>query len=98
MDHKLREFLYRLLTTPSPSGHEQPVQRVVHDHVQEFAESVEPDLHGNLLVGINTKARRRLMLAAHCDQIAFMVKHISKDGYITVEGLGGVDDASLASS
>jgi endoglucanase len=31
------------------------------------------------------------MLAGHCDQIGFMVRHISNDGFIYVSALGGMD-------
>lgn len=93
-----KEFLYKLLETPSPTGYEQPVQRIVRSYVKSFAETVETDLHGNVIVGINTKAKRRVMLAGHCDQIGLMVKHISSEGFIYVSSLGGIDVGVLHAS
>src|SRR5207248_3092797 len=72
-------------------GFEQKIQRVVREHMKKYADKMETDLHGNLMVGINTKASRRIMLAGHCDQIGLIVKHISKEGYIHVAALGGID-------
>jgi putative aminopeptidase FrvX len=91
MNTSSKAFLYSLLTTPSPTGFEQPVQEVVRSYVASFADTVETDLHGNVIVGFNTKAPRKVMLAGHSDQIGFMVKHITKDGYIYLGPLGGID-------
>lgn len=59
----------------------------------DVADTVEADLHGNLILGLNTKAERRVMLAGHCDQIGFMVVRIDRDGFLLVEPVGGVDES-----
>lgn len=91
MNKESKKFLYRLLETPSPTGFEEEIQQVVKDYIKPYADSIEIDVHGNLIAGINTKAKRRVMLAGHCDQIGFMVRHITKEGYIYVLPLGGID-------
>jgi putative aminopeptidase FrvX len=91
MDKNSRQFLEELLLTPSPTGFERDIQRVVKKHMSPFADSIELDLHGNLIVALNPTAPRRIMLAGHCDQIGFMVKHISNEGFIYIMPLGGVD-------
>jgi len=93
-----KAFLYELLNTPSPTGFEQPVQRIVRRYVKSFADSVTTDLHGNVIVGLNVKAPRRVMLAGHCDQIGFMVSHINKDGFVYLNTLGGIDTGVLYGS
>ncbi|MGE0606168.1 MAG: M42 family metallopeptidase [Pirellulales bacterium] len=85
------DFLKRLLNAPSPSGYERPCQDVVRDYVASFAEEVRTDLHGNVIVGRNTAAPLRLMLAGHCDQIGLQVQHIDADGFIYVQPIGGWD-------
>ena len=95
MQAEAKEFLYKLLTTPSPTGYEQRIQRVLKRHMQRHADLIETDLHGNLIVAINPGAQRKVMLAGHCDQIGFMVKHISDEGFIWVAPLGGVDAGVL---
>lgn len=95
MKREAREFLVKLLNTPSPSGFEQPVQRIVRREMEKFADTVTTDLHGNVIVGINTSAKRRVMLAGHCDQIGFMVRHISNDGYLYVSSVGGIDAGTV---
>lgn len=91
MNTESKNFLYKLLNTPSPTGFEASIQKVVKARMKKYAKHIETDLHGNMIVGINTKAKRRVMLAGHCDQIGFMVRYINKGGFIYVEPLGGID-------
>jgi tetrahedral aminopeptidase len=86
-----KQFLYDLLRTPSPTGREQPVQRLIAERFKGIAHSIEPDVHGNLVLALNPRARRKVMLAGHCDQIGFLVKYVSPDGYIYLDALGGTD-------
>ena len=95
MNKDSKAFLFRLLETPSPTGFEQKIQRVVRDYIKPWANTIETDLHGNLVAGINIKARRKIMLAGHCDQIGLMIKHIDKDGFIYTSALGGIDAGVL---
>ncbi len=98
MNAESKKFLYKLLETPSPSGFEGRIQKIVKTRMQDYADQIRMDLHGNLIVGLNTKAPRSVMLAGHCDQIGFMVKHISELGYIYVESVGGIDKGVLPGS
>jgi putative aminopeptidase FrvX len=88
-------FLEQLLETPSPSGFEQAIQRVVKKRVTKFADEVSLDVHGNLIACFNPNGKIRVMLAGHCDQIGMMVTHIDEQGYIYVNQIGGIDSAVL---
>jgi putative aminopeptidase FrvX len=91
MKDSSREFYYDLIRTPSPTGSEQKIQRKVFERMQGIAHTIEPDIHGNLILALNPGAKRRIMLAGHCDQIGFLVKYISPNGYIYLDALGGTD-------
>jgi endoglucanase len=95
MERTSKEFLYELLRTPSPTGAEQPIQRKIHDHFKKVAHAIEPDVHGNLILSLNPSAQRKVMLAGHCDQIGFLVKYISPEGYIYLDALGGTDSGVI---
>jgi endoglucanase len=95
MDRAAREFLYDLVCTRSPTGAEQPIQRKIADRFKGVAASVEPDVHGNLVLALNPRARRKVMLAGHCDQIGFLVKYISPNGFIYLDALGGTDSGVI---
>ncbi|MDP6117955.1 MAG: M42 family metallopeptidase [Planctomycetota bacterium] len=84
-------FLRNMLEVPSPSGYEQPAQKVVRDWAGKFADDVTTDLHGNVIASMNPKGSPRIMFAGHCDQIGFMVQHIDKEGYLFINPIGGHD-------
>ncbi len=95
MDDAARQFFTRLVTTPGVSGFEQPVQRVVREYAQPFAEKLDTDLHGNLVLAANSIANTRIMLAGHADQIGLIVSHIDEDGYLYTQPVGGWDPQQL---
>jgi putative aminopeptidase FrvX len=86
-------FLEKLVNTPSPSGHEARGQRVWLDYVKEFADETFSDAYGNCVAVLNRGGGPRIMLAAHADEIGMVVNFISKDGFIYVRRIGGVDPA-----
>ena len=63
MDSAARDFLVKLLETPSPSGYERPIQDLVRAYVGEFADRVTTDLHGNVIAAKNPDAKLRVMFA-----------------------------------
>ncbi|EAQ76960.1 M42 family metallopeptidase [Blastopirellula marina] len=89
------EFFKRLLDTPSPSGYEKPVQDLVRDYLKPIAESVDTDLHGNVIGAKNTGAPLRVMYAGHCDQIGMLVTQIDELGFIYAQTIGGWDPQQL---
>jgi len=93
MDERQEKFLTELLTTPSVSGFEAGIQKVVRKYLEESAEDIQGDSHGNLIAGINTEGKVRVMLAGHCDQIGLMVNYIDDKGFIRFKSVGGVDAA-----
>lgn len=93
MDKNAKTFLFDLLSTPSPSGFELPGQRKWAEYVGKFADRVENDAYGTTwatLEGKNSNPRR-IMIEAHADEIGFIIKHISKDGFIRLDRIGGSD-------
>ncbi len=85
------EFLKEIVETPSPSGFETAVQKVIKNRMKKITEDVSTDVMGNLTAVLNKNARPRIMLAAHCDEIGFMVKFISDEGFIYFTTIGGID-------
>src|SRR6185369_5202727 len=86
-------FLKHLVNTPSPSGHEARGQRVWLDYVTKYADETYSDSYGNAVAVLNKGGSPRLMLAGHADEIGMVVNYISKEGFIYVRKLGGVDPA-----
>ena len=88
-------FLREIMELPSPSGFEQPVQRAIRKYMKGFAESVRTDVHGNVIGALNEKAKLRVMLAGHSDEIGCMITHVDDEGYVYFGAIGGVDASLL---
>jgi endoglucanase len=93
MNDKDFAFLKELVETPSPSGFEQPAQRVLRRELAPVADEVRTDVMGNVIARIKGagEAPTRVMLAGHCDEIGFMVRYIDDNGFLYFAPIGGVD-------
>ncbi len=89
-----REFLFRLLETPSPTGFEMPGQRVWADYLRPHASDVSCDAYGNTWATLAGKSSRTIMLEAHADEIGYMIKHIDDKGFLRIDRAGGSDAAT----
>mgnify|MGYP001172899963 CR=1 FL=1 len=87
------DLLKELVEAPSPSGFEQPVQRIMRREFGQVADNVQTDIMGNVISRIDAAqaGAPRLMLAGHCDEIGFMVKYIDENGFLFFSPIGGVD-------
>ncbi len=86
------DFLEKLLVTPSPTGFESAGQQVWTEYVDDFADEVETDTYGSAVAKLNTSFDVvTVMLEAHCDEIGMIVQHITEDGFIYLNKLGGSD-------
>lgn len=86
------EFLEDLLITPSPTGFEKGGVKVWKNYVEQFSDEVVTDAYGSAAAKINTSGDvATVMLEAHCDEIGMVVQHITDNGFIYVNKLGGSD-------
>jgi putative aminopeptidase FrvX len=87
-----RAFLIDLVNAPSPSGYEQPAAKVFRDYTASFASRVSTDGLGNVAAVLNPDAKLRIMLAAHMDEIGFVIHHIGDDGLLFFSPVGAHDE------
>ncbi|GHC45853.1 M20/M25/M40 family metallo-hydrolase [Roseibacillus persicicus] len=88
------DFLFKLLETPSPVGWEMPGQRVWAKYVGKYADSVECDTYGSTWATVKGSSKNVLMLESHADEIGYIVKQVTKDGFLRLDRLGGSDAAT----
>ena len=90
-------FLKALAEAPSPSGYEQPVQKVFREYIQDHVDEVQTDVLGNSfgLIKGSGKGKPTVMLAGHCDEVGFMVQYIDQSGFLYFAPIGGVDEQLL---
>lgn len=92
LDKKAQSFLETLIITPSPTGYETAGQQVWKEYLSGFVDKVESDAYGSALARIQTNSDvATVMLEAHADEIGMVVQHISDDGFVTLNKLGGSD-------
>ncbi len=95
MSPSSKSFLLDLLSTPSPTGFEARGQRKWAAYARQFSDRVESDAYGSAWATLDGGTNgRRIMFEAHADEIGYMVKFISKDGFIFVDRVGGSDVAT----
>jgi tetrahedral aminopeptidase len=92
----LNEALFkRLVETPGVPGREEQQRVIAREQLGELTDEVRTDALGNV---IGTKKGRddvRVMLAAHMDEIGFLVKYIDDKGFLRLQTLGGHDPANM---
>ena len=84
------ELLEQLCQTPGIGSRESFVRQVVRDELQPLVDDVRVDTLGNL-VATRRGSGPRIMVAAHMDEIGFLVKHIDDSGFIRMQPVGGFD-------
>ncbi len=78
-------------------GYENEIRSIVREHMEKYADEVRVDRMGNV-IGVKRGGERKVMLAAHMDQIGFMVKAITDDGYLIISPIGGIHTSVLRST
>ena len=89
------QLLKELTEAPGVPGYESPVREVVRKYFEPLGE-LSQDKIGSLICKKQGSASvPKVMLAGHMDEIGFMVKHITKEGFIRFIPLGGWFDQVL---
>jgi putative aminopeptidase FrvX len=88
----MKKLIQKLTETFSPSGYESTIREVIRGEVEALADEMRVDTLGNLIVrkGVKGKNGRRIMLAAHMDEIGLIATHIDANGFIRFTSVGGV--------
>jgi len=87
----LEPLAKRLAEAFGVSGFEDEIRAVIRDEIAGLADSVEVDTLGNLVaVRKGTGGGKRVMVAAHMDQIGVMVTHVDEKGFMRFAAVGGV--------
>lgn len=82
--------------TPGTSGFEHAIRQLIVDEIKPYADSIEIDNMGNLIVfKKGASNQKKVMVAAHMDEIGFIVNHIDDNGFIRFLPLGGFDPKTL---
>jgi tetrahedral aminopeptidase len=87
----MKELIEKLVDTYGPSGFEDSVRKTIRTEVGSFADDIRVDALGNLIVRKEGDGSgKRVMVAAHMDEIGVMVTHVTKEGFLRFTNIGGV--------
>jgi endoglucanase len=78
-----------------PPGGEAPVARLVEHYLQSFCQLSRDGLGSVLATKAGQHEKPRLMLAAHLDEIGFIVQGVTAQGYLRLQALGGWEPSRL---
>ena len=88
---KSEEFLEKYINNPSPTGFESSGQKIWLDYINPYIDEHFVDTYGTVVGVINPKAKYKVVIEAHADEISWFVHYITKDGFIYLRRNGGSD-------
>jgi len=92
---RTEQFLKELTETPGVPGYESQVRALMRRYLEPVA-TIEQDRIGSIIgKRVGQAESPRVMLVGHMDEIGFMVRHITKEGFIKFQPLGGWWDQVL---
>jgi len=92
----VKELIKKLTEAYGPSGHEDQIREVIRLEVEPLADEVTVDALGNLIAfRKGSGGGKRVMLAAHMDEIGLIVSYVDKKGFLRFQPIGGVDVMTL---
>lgn len=94
---ELIKMLKEITEAGGVSGYEKEIREVIKKYVEPFGEILEDRLGSLIIKKKGEKESPKIMLSAHMDEIGFMVKSITKEGFIKFIPLGGWWDQVLLS-
>ena len=89
----VKDIVKELCALNGVSGNEGAVRDHIAARVRPYAETVETDAMGNLLVFVKgaRAPKQKIMLAAHMDEVGVIVTGVTEEGYLKFDFAGGVD-------
>ena len=90
-------LLKEICLAPGAPGYEQRIRELVIQEVTPLVDEVSVDALGSVIAVKKGKGDKKVMCAAHIDEIGFMVSHIDNNGFIRFDTLGGFDAKTLTS-
>ena len=90
-------LLKRLTETPGVPGREEQQREILREELSSLTNEVRTDFMGSVIGTKKGRDNVRVMIAAHTDEIGFLVKYIDDKGFLRLQTLGGHDPANMVS-
>ncbi len=84
-------FLEKYLNNASPTGYEWDGQKIWMDYLKPYVDEFITDAYGTAVGVINPKAKYKVVIEGHADEISWYVNYITDNGLLYVIRNGGSD-------
>ncbi len=88
-------LLKKITETPGAPGFEKPIRDLLMKELAGLGVDLRTDNMGNLIAFRKGREPKKVLMAAHMDEIGFIVNHIDDRGFIRFLPLGGFDPKTL---
>lgn len=88
-------LLKKICEIPGAPGFEDRIRNFIIDQIKDLVDEYSVDPMGNVLAIKKGSKDKKVMVAAHMDEIAFITKYIDDEGFIRFHPLGGFDAKTL---
>jgi endoglucanase len=89
-------FLEALSNLAGPSGFEGKVRNFIKEQIIEFVDEINVDRMGNIIAHKKGEGKK-VLVAAHMDEVALIITGYNKDGTLAFQSLGGINAKVLPS-
>jgi len=91
LNKKSLNFLEKYLNNAAPTGYEWDGQKLWMDYLKPYVDEFVTDTYGTAVAVINPRARYKVVIEGHADEISWYVNYIADNGLIYVVRNGGSD-------
>lgn len=91
LNKKSLDFLESYLNNAAPTGYEWDGQKIWMNYLKPYVDEFITDTYGTAVAVINPKAKYKVVIEGHADEISWFVNYISDNGLIYVIRNGGSD-------
>ncbi|MCL7452322.1 MAG: M42 family metallopeptidase [Anaerolineae bacterium] len=93
----MKDLMKRLTEAYGPSGDEEQIRDLIRAEVESLADELRVDTLGNLIAAKKGQGGgKRVMLAAHMDEIGLIISYVDEKGFLRAQPIGGLDLTTLA--
>lgn len=91
LNDKSLKFLEEYLNNAAPTGYEWDGQKLWMNYLKPYVDEFFTDTYGTAVAVINPKAKFKVVIEGHADEISWYVNYISDNGLLYVIRNGGSD-------
>lgn len=92
----MKELIKSLVESYGPSGYETEVTDMIQELVKDLADEVKTDALGNLIaIKKGNGQGKKIMFAAHADEIGVVITHVDDLGFLRFANIGGLNPLTL---